>query len=58
MIKANWISHIDDMKDKLKGLRDQKIKWEGDGGVLRMQVQEMKETITKQTKQLEEQGAA
>ncbi|KAK4698655.1 hypothetical protein P7C70_g7620, partial [Phenoliferia sp. Uapishka_3] len=55
--KANWIVHIDDLKDKLRTFREQRIKWDAEGGALRAEVEELKKLVGKQAKELEAEGA-
>ena len=55
--KANWIAHIDDLKDKLKTMREARLKWEQEGRVLRAELEESKEKEEKAKKELEIQGA-
>ncbi|KAK4049720.1 hypothetical protein OIV83_003995 [Microbotryomycetes sp. JL201] len=56
--KANWTAHIDDLKERLKNLRDTRIKWEQERKELNTLVDEAREREKKACKDLEEQGAA
>lgn len=58
MTKANWIAHIDDLKDKLKTLREARIKWDHESKALQAEIEDSKERERKAVKELEEQGAA
>ena len=57
MTKANWISHIDDLKDKLKSLRDHRLAKEDETAILQSELHEAKGLVAKQAKELEIQGA-
>lgn len=57
MTKANWIAHIDDLKDKLKSMREARLKWEQEGKALRAELEDSKEKEEKVKKELELQGA-
>lgn len=56
--KANWIAHIDDLKDKLKSMREARLKWEQEGRGLKAELDESREKEEKAKKELETQGAA
>ncbi|KAM0787086.1 hypothetical protein ACM66B_006344 [Microbotryomycetes sp. NB124-2] len=56
--KANWTAHIDDLKERLKALRDTRLKWEQEKKELRTLVDEAREREKKASKELEKQGAA
>lgn len=56
--KANWIAHIDDLKDKLKSLREHRVSKEDESASLLSELSEAKGIVSKQAKELEEQGAA
>lgn len=58
MTKANWIAHIDDLKEKLKTLREARLKWEQEVKTLRAQVEDLQQKESKTSKELETQGAA
>jgi hypothetical protein len=55
--KANWIAHIDDLKDKLKSMREARLKWEQEGKALKAALEDSKEKEEKVKKELEMQGA-
>lgn len=57
MTKANWIAHIDDLKDKLKSMREARLKWEQEGKALKAELEDSKEKEEKAKKELELQGA-
>mgnify|MGYP001565184483 FL=1 len=57
MTKTNWIAHIDDLKEKLKTLREERRQWEQEGARLRAEVEELEGLNEKQAKDLEELGA-
>ncbi|BGP12042.1 hypothetical protein JCM10049v2_007962 [Rhodotorula toruloides] len=56
--KANWTAHINDLRDKLAGLREAKMKWEHDEKVLRAEVEDWKDRCEKKSRELETEGAA
>ncbi|KAK4056098.1 hypothetical protein OIO90_002829 [Microbotryomycetes sp. JL221] len=56
--KSNWTSHIEDLKERLKTLRDSRLKWEQERKELKDQVEQANEREKKAIKELEVQGAA
>lgn len=56
--KANWILHIDELREKLRKLREEKIKWGTEGERLRAQVAEFEGLVAKQREEMEAEGAA
>ncbi|GAA6054012.1 hypothetical protein JCM3770_002417 [Rhodotorula araucariae] len=56
--KANWTAHINDLRDKLATLREQRMRWEHDEKVLKAELVDWKERCEKKGKELEEEGAA
>ncbi|GAA5831566.1 hypothetical protein JCM11251_000750 [Rhodosporidiobolus azoricus] len=54
--KANWIAHIADLREKLAGLREQRVGWEGEGRRLRAEVEDWKERCEKMGKDVEKNG--
>lgn len=55
--KENWTSHIDDLKEKLKNLRAERIKWDHEKRALEARVAELGELEEKANKEVEAQGA-
>lgn len=55
--KENWTSHIDDLKEKLKALRGERVKWDHEKRALEARVAELGELEEKANKELETQGA-
>lgn len=55
--KGNWIAHIDDLKDKLKNLRETRIRLESEATLLKAEVVELKELGRKRSDEMEGLGA-
>ncbi|TKA52819.1 hypothetical protein B0A53_04515 [Rhodotorula sp. CCFEE 5036] len=55
--KANWTSHIADLRDKLAGLREQRMRWEHEERVLRAELDDWKDRCEKKSRELEQEGA-
>lgn len=55
--KANWTSHIADLRDKLAGLREQRMRWEHEERVLRAELIDWKDRCEKKSRELEQEGA-
>ncbi|SCZ96390.1 BZ3500_MvSof-1268-A1-R1_Chr8-2g10163 [Microbotryum saponariae] len=56
-IKVNWVSHIDDLREKLKTVRESKGKADQEGKTLRAQLEVVKEREAKLQKELDTTGA-
>lgn len=56
--KLNWIQHLDDLKEKLKSLREGRLVKEEENVRLMGELKEVKALVVKQGKELEEEGAA
>lgn len=54
--KANWTAHIADLREKLGGLREQRVKWEHEQRVLRAEVEDWRERFEKKEKEGEVEG--
>ncbi|SCV67181.1 BQ2448_5827 [Microbotryum intermedium] len=56
-IKVNWVSHIDDLREKLKTVRENKNKADQEGKTLKAQLEVVKEREAKLQKELDTTGA-
>ncbi|GAA6030584.1 hypothetical protein JCM8097_006220 [Rhodosporidiobolus ruineniae] len=54
--KANWTAHIADLREKLGGLREQRVRWEQEQKTLRAEVEDWKDRCKKKGRELEEGG--
>ncbi|GAA5916468.1 hypothetical protein JCM6882_006467 [Rhodosporidiobolus microsporus] len=54
--KANWIAHIADLREKLAGLREQRVAWEGEGRRLRAEVEDWRERCEKMGRDVADNG--
>ncbi|GAA5872417.1 hypothetical protein JCM3774_004515 [Rhodotorula dairenensis] len=55
--KANWTSHIADLREKLSGLREQRMRWEHEERVLKAELEDWKDRCEKKSRELEQEGA-
>lgn len=55
--KGNWIAHIEELKEKLKSMREGRTKMDQEMLGLRAECGELKDLLGKRSKELEEQGA-
>ncbi|GAA5988579.1 hypothetical protein JCM10908_003627 [Rhodotorula pacifica] len=55
--KANWTSHIADLRDKLSALREQRTRWEHEERVLKAELDDWKDRCEKKSRELEQEGA-
>lgn len=56
MTKGNWINHIDDLKEKVKVLREDKTRREEEVRVLKAIASELEGVVGKREKEVEEVG--
>ncbi|BGP52330.1 hypothetical protein JCM10450v2_008301 [Rhodotorula kratochvilovae] len=56
--KANWTAHINDLREKLAALREQRMRWEHDEKVLKAELVDWQDRCEKKGKELEVEGAA
>lgn len=55
--KANWTSHIVDLRDKLSGLREHRMRWDHVEKELRAELEDWKDRCGKKERELAEEGA-